>query len=609
MNNKKEKQKTPPMGRGMVAEKPKDFKGTMKKLFKYLSKYKISLFIVVLFAIFSTVFAIVGPKVLGNATTELFNGLVSKVSLGTGINFAKIGRILLFLLFLYIISALFAYIQNLIMVNVNQKVTYNLRKQLSEKIHKLPMGYFEKKTHGEVLSVITNDVDTLSAGLHQSATQLISSIVTVIGIFIMMLTINVWMTIAAVLILPVSLVLIMIVAKKSQKHFQHQQEYLASVNGDVEEMYGGHSVIKVFNAEDKVLKKFNKDNNDLYESAWKSQFLSGLMHPIMTFIGNIGYVIVAILGGYLAILGKITVGNIQSFIQYTKQFTNPIAQVAQIANMIQSMVAAAERVFAFLNEQEEQTIKDPVKLTDVKGNVEFRNVKFGYDENKVIISDFSAKVKSGQKVAIVGPTGAGKTTIVKLLMKFYDINDGKILIDNKDIQKIEKSDLRKEFGMVLQDTWLFSGTIMENLRYGKLDASDDEVISSAKAAHVHHFIQTLPDGYDMELNEETNNISSGQKQLLTIARAILADPKILILDEATSSVDTRTEILIGKAMDYLMKGRTTFVIAHRLSTIKDADLILVMDEGNIVEQGNHEELLKKNGFYSKLYNSQFEKVS
>lgn len=605
------KQRRGPMGPGpRVAEKPKDFKGTLKKLISSMKEYKWRLAIIIVFAIASTVFMIIGPKILGNATTEIFNGIMSKITGGAGIDFAKIAQILFFLLGLYIISAIFSYIQGFIMTGVTQKYTYNLRKSISKKINRMPMSYFDKKTHGEVLSIITNDVDTLSMSLNQSATQLITSIVTVIGILIMMLSINVQMTLIAILILPIASIITMFVVKHSQKHFKAQQEYLGHVNGEVEEMFSGHSVIKVFNAEDKVLRKFERDNEILCKSAWKSQFLSGLMHPIMTFVGNLGYVAVAIFGGYFAIKGKITVGNIQSFISYTKNFTQPIAQLAQVSNMIQSMIAAAERVFEFLDSEEEELFaKNPVHLDNVEGNVEFKHVKFGYDKDKIIINDFNAKVKKGQKIAIVGPTGAGKTTMVKLLMRFYNVNSGEILVDGHNINDFDRSELRKIFGMVLQDTWLFNGTILENLRYGKLSASDDEVIEAAKMAHVHHFIQTLPESYHMVLNEETDNISQGQKQLLTIARAILADPKVLILDEATSSVDTRTEILIQKAMDELMKGRTSFIIAHRLSTIKDADLILVMKDGDIVEQGNHDELLKKNGFYANLYNSQFEKMA
>ncbi len=607
MNNKRRKG---PMGPGpRVVEKAKDFKGTLKKLLSSMKEYRIPLIIIFIFAIASTIFSIVGPKILGNATTEIYNGIISKITGGTGINFDKIAQILLFLLFLYIISAIFSYIQGFIMTGVTQKYTYKLRKSISEKIGKMPMNYFDKKTHGEVLSIITNDVDTLSMSLNQSATQLITSITTLIGVLVMMLSISVQMTIVALLILPISLTFTLLVVKNSQKYFKSQQEYLGHVNGEVEEMYSGHSVVKVFNAEKKMLNKFEKDNDVLCKSAWKSQFLAGLMQPVMMFVGNLGYVAVAIFGGYYAIKGKITVGDIQSFISYTRNFTQPINQLAQVSNMIQSMMAAAERVFEFLGSEEEIPVEDPITIDNIKGNVEFKNVKFGYNKDKIIINDFSAKAKEGKKIAIVGPTGAGKTTIVKLLMRFYDINSGEILIDGHNINSFERSTLRRTFGMVLQDTWLFNGTIMENLRYGRLDATDDEVIEAAKMAHVHHFIQTLPDSYNMILNEETDNISQGQKQLLTIARAILANPKILILDEATSSVDTRTEVLIQKAMDELMKGRTSFIIAHRLSTIKNADLILVMKDGDIVEQGNHKELIEKNGFYANLYNSQFDKLS
>lgn len=595
-------------GPPIAMEKAKDFKGTVKKLWRYLSKYKIALIIVILFTIASTIFSVVGPKILGNATTELFNGVISKYTGGAGINFTKIGKILLFLLILYICSAIFSYIQGIIMTNISQKLAYRLRKEVSKKINKLPMKFYDNKTHGEILSVITNDIDTLSQNLNIEATQVISSVATIIGILIMMFSIDWIMTLVALLTLPLSIVIIAFIMKKSQGYFKSQQDYLADVNGEVEEMFSNQSVIRVFNAENKMISKFEYDNNKLADVAWKSNFVSGLMHPIMNFVGNLGYVVIAILGSYFAIIGRITVGNIQSFIQYTKNFTNPIAQIAQISNMLQSMVAASERVFEFLDEEEEkEKNKKFIPTNKIEGSVEFKNVKFGYNQDKIIINDFSAKVKPGQKIAIVGPTGAGKTTIVKLLMRFYDLNSGKILVDGHNINDYRKEDIRGLFGMVLQDTWLFNGTIMENIRYGRLEATDDEVIEACKMAHVHHFIQTLPDGYNMILNEETTNISGGQKQLLTIARAILADPKILILDEATSSVDTRTEILIQKAMDKLMEGRTSFIIAHRLSTIKNADLILVMDSGDIVEQGTHEELLKKNGFYAKLYNSQFEK--
>ena len=595
------------MGNG---EKAKDFKGTIKKLFKYLGTYKIAIFIVMLFSAGSTIFTIAGPKILGKATTNIFEGLVSKVSGGAGIDFDKIARILLSVLILYIVSALFAYIQGFIMTGVSQKLTYKLRKEISEKINRMPVKYFDGVTHGEVLSRITNDVDTLSQSLNQSATQVITSFTTIIGIFIMMLSISPSMTVVALLILPVSMKLIKEIVKRSQKYFKSQQEYLGHVNGQVEEVYSGHQIVKAFNKEENVIDEFNKTNEILYQSAWKSQFFSGIMMPAMQFIGNLGYVGVAILGGYLTIKNRIEVGDIQSFIQYVKNFTQPLTQVAQVANLLQSTAASAERVFEFLEEEEEdQFAENPVSVEGLKGNVTFEHVHFGYHEDKIIINDFSASVKEGQKIAIVGPTGAGKTTMIKLLMRFYDVNSGAIKIDGHNLKDFNRSELRKMFGMVLQDTWLFHGSIKDNIRYGKLDASDEEVIEASKAAHVHHFVKTLPDGYDMELNEEASNVSQGQKQLLTIARAILEDPKILILDEATSSVDTRTEVQIQKAMDHLMKGRTSFVIAHRLSTIRDADLILVMKDGDIIEQGKHEELLRKNGFYAELYNSQFEKES
>ena len=589
-------------------EKAKDFKGTTKKLIKnYLANYKWSLLIVIVFAIASTIFAIVGPKILGNATTEIFNGLISKLSGGTGIDFGKIAGILLTLLGLYAISSLFSIIQGFTMTGVAQKLTYRLRNDLAIKINKLPMQYFDKRTNGEVLSVITNDIDTLSQNLNQSITQIITSICTVIGIIIMMLSISWEMTLISIIILPITIFVVGIIAKYSQKYFKRQQDYLGHVNGQVEEVYSGYLIVKAFNGQDKALKEFKKQNDELYHSGWKSQFLSGLMHPLMNFIGNVGYVAVAILGGYFAIQGKITVGNIQSFIQYNKQFTQPIAQIAQISGMLQAMVASAERVFEFLEEPEEtKDVENSISTEGLKGNVTFDHVHFGYDEDKTIINDFSATVKDGQKIAIVGPTGAGKTTMVKLLMRFYDVNQGAIYVDGHNIKEFNRGDLRKMFGMVLQDTWLFGGSIKDNIRYGKPEATDNEVIEAAKAAHVHHFIKTLPNSYDMVLNEETSNVSAGQKQLLTIARVILADPKILILDEATSSIDTRTEIQIQSAMDNLMKGRTSFIIAHRLSTIKNADLILVMNHGDIIEQGSHEELLAKNGFYADLYNSQFE---
>ena len=591
-------------------EKAKDFKGTTKKLIKeYLSKYKIALIIVFIFAIGSTIFTIVGPKILGNATTEIFNGIVGKISGGTGIDFGKIGKILLTLIGLYVISALFSFIQGFTMTGVAQKITYKLREDISKKINRLPMKYFDKKTHGEVLSVITNDVDTLSANLNQSITQIITSFCTLIGILVMMFSISWQMTLISLVILPVSALLVKNIVGKSQKYFKSQQDYLGHVNGQVEEVYGGLNIVKVFNAEGKVTNEFKKANDNLYHSAWKSQFLSGLMFPVMNFIGNVGYVAVAVAGGYLAIQGTITVGNIQSFIQYNKQFTQPINQIAQISSMLQAMVAAAERVFEFLEEEEEKdTAKSGIDTEKLQGNVKFEHVKFGYDPETTIINDFNCDVKDGQKIAIVGPTGAGKTTMVKLLMRFYDVTDGAILVDGINIKDFERGDLRKMFGMVLQDTWLFGGTVKENIKYGKEDATDDEVIQAAKAAHVHHFIKTLPNGYNSVLNEESSNVSAGQKQLLTIARVILTNPKVLILDEATSSIDTRTEIQIQKAMDNLMKGRTSFIIAHRLSTIKNADLILVMNHGDIVEQGTHEELLAKGGFYSDLYNSQFEEA-
>lgn len=612
MSNERPKQRGP-MGHGPGAmgagEKAKDFKGTMKKLMAYLGTFKVAILVVMLFAIGSTIFTIVGPKILGNATTEIFNGLVSKVSGGAGIDFDKIAKILLTVLALYGVSALFSYIQGFIMTGVSQKLTYRMRKEISEKINRMPLNYFDTMTHGEVLSRVTNDVDTLSQSLNQSATQIITSFTTIIGVLIMMLSISPMMTLIALLILPVSMGLISVIVKHSQKHFRNQQEYLGHVNGQVEEVYGGQNIVRVFNKEDDVILEFDKTNEILYQSAWKSQFFSGMMMPIMQFVGNLGYVAVAIVGGYFTIKNKIEVGDIQSFIQYVRNFTQPITQAAQVANMLQSTAAAAERVFEFLGEKEEdQTVPNPVSVEGLKGNVEFKNVHFGYNEDRIIINDFSAKVKDGQKIAIVGPTGAGKTTMIKLLMRFYDVNSGEILIDGHNLKDFNRSELRQMFGMVLQDTWLFHGSIKDNIRYGRLDATDEEVVEAAKAAYVHRFVQTLPEGYDMELNEEANNVSQGQKQLLTIARAILADPPILILDEATSSVDTRTEERIQKAMDNLMRGRTSFVIAHRLSTIRDADLILVMKDGDIIEQGNHEELLKKNGFYAELYNSQFEKM-
>ena len=574
----------------------------------YLSAYKIGIFFVIIFAIGSTIFNIAGPKILGKATTEIFNGLVRKVSGGSGINFTKIAHIVIILLCLYLTSAVFSFMQGYIMTGVSQKLTYRLRKEISEKINRLPMNYFDKQTHGEVLSRITNDVDTLSQSLNQSATQVITSVTTIIGVLVMMLSISPLMTLVALLILPVSIGLISMIVKRSQKYFMSQQEYLGHVNGQVEEIYGGHNIIKAFNKEEDVIETFKRDNDILYNSAWKSQFLSGMMMPIMQFVGNLGYVGEVILGGYLAMKGVIEVGDIQSFIQYVRSFMQPIQQVAQVANMLQSTAAASERVFEFLEETEEdQTVENPVSIDNLEGSVSFEHVHFGYNPDHTIINDFSVDVKPGQKLAIVGPTGAGKTTMIKLLMRFYDVGSGSIKVDGHDIRDFNRDDLRKMFGMVLQDTWLFKGSIEDNIRYGRLDATHEEVVQAAKAAKAHRFIQTLPGGYQMELNEEASNVSQGQKQLLTIARAMLADPKILILDEATSSVDTRTEIQIQKAMDSLMKGRTSFVIAHRLSTIRDADVILVMKDGDIVEQGNHEELLAKNGFYAELYNSQFER--
>ena len=600
-----------PMGRGrMNGEKAKDFSGAVKKLLRYMSKYKIRLIGMMIFAIVGTVFNIVGPKILGKATTELFNGLVAKVNGTGGIDFDKIGKILLWTLGLYLCSAAFSFVQGFIMTGISNDVSYSLRKDISGKMNRLPMKYYESRTYGEVLSRITNDVDTLQQGLNQSITQLITSVTTLIGVFIMMLSINVWMTLCALLILPCSMFIISKVMKRSQKYFRQQQKYLGDVNGQVEEVYAGQNIVKAFNKEDAVMATFEETNKKLYESGWKSQFFSGMMMPIMQFVGNIGYVMVALLGGFMTIKGAIEVGDIQSFFQYIRNFTQPVQQIAQVTNMMQSAAAASERVFEFLEEEEEeQTVEHPVTLENgVEGHVTFEHVSFGYRPDQIIIKDFSEQVQPGQKIAIVGPTGAGKTTLVKLLMRFYDVNSGRILIDGHNIREFDRRNLRECFGMVLQDTWLFNGTIMENIRYGRLDATDEEVIAAAKAAHAHRFIQTLPEGYNTVLNEEASNVSQGQKQLLTIARAILADNRLLILDEATSSVDTRTEERIRKAMDNLMKGRTSFVIAHRLSTIKDADVILVMKDGDIIEQGNHEELLAMNGFYANLYNSQFEKV-
>ena len=600
-----------PMGRrrGMSGEKAKDFKGAMLRLLKYMERYKFRLILMVIFAIGGTVFNIIGPKILGKATTELYSGLISKINGGSGIDFDKIIKILVGVMCLYVVSSVLSFIQGFIMTGISNDVTYNLRKDISKKINKIPMKYFESRTHGEILSRITNDVDTLQTGINQSVTQLITSTTTLIGVLVMMLSINVWMTLAALLILPVSMFIISKVMKHSQKYFQDQQKYLGEVNGQVEEIYSGHTVVKAFNKEDDVINEFEKTNEKLYSSAWRSQFFSGIMMPIMQFVGNLGYVMVALFGGFMVIKNKIEVGDVQAFFQYIRNFTQPIQQIAQVTNMLQSSAAASERVFEFLDvEEEDQMAEDPVSVNQIEGNVSFEHISFGYDPLKIIVHDFNADVKAGQKVAIVGPTGAGKTTMIKLLMRFYDVNSGEICIDGHNVKDFNRMELREMFGMVLQDTWLFHGTIMENIRYGRLDATDEEVIAAAKAAHAHHFIMSQPGGYQMELNEETSNISQGQKQLLTIARAILADNKIMILDEATSSVDTRTEERIQKAMDNLMKGRTSFVIAHRLSTIRDADLILVMKDGDIIEQGTHESLLAKNGFYANLYNSQFEKM-
>lgn len=615
MSSGNETSKTPnkhrgPMGGGPgihPGEKPKDFKGSIGKLASYVGKFKLAVIVVIIFAATSTVFSVIGPKILGKATTALSEGLMAKIRGTGGIDFTYIGQILLFVLGLYLLSAIFTFVQGWIMTGVTQKLCYRLRKEISEKINRMPMKYFESRTYGEVLSRITNDVDTLGQGLNQSITTIITSVATMIGVLIMMLSISPLMTLIALIILPISAFLVSFVVKKSQKYFKAQQEYLGHINGQVEEVYGGHLVIKSFNREKDTVEEFDKTNKILYDSAWKSQFLSGMMHPIMMFVGNLGYAAVALSGGLLAIRGVITIGDIQAFIQYVRNFTQPIQQIAQVINQVQSMAAASERVFEFLGEEEEdQIVEHPADVAEITGAVSFEHVHFGYNPDQIIINDFSAKVKPGQKIAIVGPTGAGKTTMVKLLMRFYDVNEGAIRLDNHNVKDFNRRELRDAFGMVLQDTWLFKGTIMENIRYGRLDATDEEVIAAAKAAHADHFIKTLPGGYQMELNEDASNVSQGQKQLLTIARAILADNKVLILDEATSSVDTRTEIAIQKAMDNLMKGRTSFVIAHRLSTIRDADLILVMKDGDIVEQGTHDELLAADGFYANLYNSQFE---
>ncbi|WKZ46813.1 MAG: ABC transporter ATP-binding protein [Anaerolineales bacterium] len=609
MQNRSAGEPRRPMGHGIVmpGDKAQNFKGTMKKLIAYLGKYRATIMVVFVFAIASTAANIAGPKILGEATTKLFEGVIAQIG-GTGsIDFASIGRIILLTLGLYVVSSLFSYVQGWIMADVSTNIAYRFRRDISEKMNRMPLKYFDGTTHGEVLSRITNDVDTVNQTLSQSLTQVITSFVTVIGVLVMMLSISWSMTLVALIVIPLSMLAVLLIVRQSQKFFKQQQDYLGHVNGHVEEMYGGHIVMKAFNGEEESIKKFDESNNVLYSVAWKSQFLSGMMMPIMMFIGNLGYVAVAILGGYLAVRGRITVGDIQAFIQYVRSFNQPIMQLANISNILQQTAAAAERVFEFLEEAEEiSETQNPVKLESAQGHVEFRDVRFGYKEDKIIINDFSAEAKAGQKVAIVGPTGAGKTTMVKLLMRFYDVNSGSILVDGHDIRDYTRKDLRKMFGMVLQDTWLYNDTIMENIRYGRPDATDEEVIAAAKMAHVDHFVHTLPDGYRMTLNEETTNISQGQMQLLTIARAFLADPKILILDEATSSVDTRTEILIQRAMDSLMKNRTSFVIAHRLSTIRNADLILVMNHGDIVEQGTHTELLEKGGFYAELYNSQFE---
>lgn len=591
----------------MAGEKAKDLKGTMKKLLKYIHKYYVPIVIVIVFAIASTVFNIVGPTILGDATTEIFNGLMRKVGGNGGIDFEKVRHILLILLSLYVVSAVFAFLQGLIMTHVSNYITYQMRKDISEKIHRMPMKYFESRTYGEVLSRVTNDIDTLGQSLNQSMTQIITSATQIIGVLIMMIRINIPMTLVVLLTLPLSMGLIGAIMGKSQPYFKAQQKHLGELNGQVEEIYSGHNIVKAFNKEESVIKDFEEVNGALYHSAWKSQFFSGAMMPLMQFVGNLGYVLVSILGGFLVIKNTIEVGQIQSFIQYVRSFNQPIAQLAQVGNMMQTTAASAERVFEFLEEEEEEEVKEnPVDIRSLKGEVSFEHVQFGYDPEQTIIQDFSIDIKEGQKVAIVGPTGAGKTTLIKLLMRFYDVNKGAIKIDGHDIRKFIRSDIREMFGMVLQDTWLYNASVRDNIRYGKLDATEEEIQGAARAAFAHHFIVTQPGGYDMVINEESNNISQGQKQLLTIARAILADPKILILDEATSSVDTRTEERIQMAMDNLMEGRTSFVIAHRLSTIRDADIILVMNHGDIVEQGNHEELLAKGGFYANLYNSQFE---
>ena len=629
--HKVHKVKPPRRGRGPMGggpgmapvEKAKDFKGSMAKLIRYLGSYKWTILFVMVIAVCSTVFSIVGPDMLGDATDELFKGIMGKITgSGVGVDFDKIGQIMLKIIALYLVSALLSFVMGFIMSGITMKLTYRLRKDINDKIHALPLGFYDKTTHGEVLSIISNDVDAISQNLNQSLTQIITSITMLIGILFMMFRISWQLSIAALCIVPASLILIMIIVKKSQKHFKAQQEYLGHVNGQIEEMYSSHVIVKAFNGEEKSEKEFEEYNATLYKSAWKSSFLSGLMMPITSFVGNLGYVAVCILGGYIAANGTLTIGNVQAFIQYMRSFMQPIAQVAGVSNVMQQTAAASERVFAFLEAEEEvpeaenalsvvfdkeATLSENQVLSE--GKVSFEHVSFGYNEDKIIINDFCADVKQGQKIAIVGPTGAGKTTIVKILMRFYDVNSGSIKVNGRDIRDYKRDELRKMFGMVLQDTWLYSGTIADNIRYGRLDATDEEVTNAAKAAQVDHFVRTLPDGYNMEINEEASNISQGQKQLLTIARAILADPDILILDEATSSVDTRTEILIQKAMDNLMEGRTSFIIAHRLSTIRNADMILVMKDGDIVEQGNHEQLLAADGFYASLYNSQFDTAS
>lgn len=589
-----------------MKDKPKDFTTSLKKLISSLKPYKAKIMVVFMFSILSTLFTIVGPKVLGNATTELYNGVIAKLNNTGSINFNKLHTILITLLILYIISAIFNYVQGVVVSKISAKYTMDLRRNVNRKMERLPLKYFDKKSHGEVLSLITNDIDKISQNLSNALTETVTCIVALLGMLIMMFSINVTMTLAIIIILPICMMLTIKIASKGQKYFTYRQEGLAKVDTKVEEMLRNHNIIKVFNSEDKILKDFNKENDSLADNTWKSTFIGGIMHPIMMLIGNLSYVVIAFLGGLFVIQGKITVGNIQSFITYAKNFTNPIGNLASIMTELESMIAASERVEDYLLEEEEKKLENPVLLENVKGNITFDHVKFGYDENKPIIKDFSAYVEKGKKIAIVGPTGSGKTTLVKLLMRFYDVNSGSILIDNINIQDVDRNELRKNIGMVLQDTWLYSDTIMENIRYGKLDATDDEVIEASKEAQVHHFIQTLPNSYNMQINEETSNISEGQKQLLTIARAILRDPKVLILDEATSSVDTRTEELIQKAMDSLMKGRTSFIIAHRLSTIKNADLILVLKDGDIIEQGTHEELISMHGLYNSLYYSQFE---